>query len=279
MTGQVYCISLQSGNILWQQQLGPRAGRACAESLTITDELVLVGDSTCFAAFHRSTGQQHWIWPEDPLARVGSFRTAGTDAGAGVVLVASAYDEQGILALDCYTGKLRWTCGDRQHARFGNAVFADGCFYFFGPQDLICVEASAGKVKWLAPSDKWSPTAPLVTNERVFAATSTGCLLAIERETGRRLWEREFDRSLAPVHCDSSEASGQLARPVLCGRHILQASSDGHLYAINAESGDIVWKQQFEIPLTITPIVDEGRLFLITPDATLWSFKMVSVCS
>lgn len=46
--------------------------------------------------------------------------------------------------------------GDIMQARFGNAVFADGCFYFFGLQELICVKAATGDVKWIAPSDKWS---------------------------------------------------------------------------------------------------------------------------
>jgi outer membrane protein assembly factor BamB/predicted MPP superfamily phosphohydrolase len=277
MTGQVYCLSLQSGNILWQQQLGPRAGRVCPESVALTEELVLAGDSTCFAAFHRSTGQQHWIWPEDPLARVGSFRTAAAAAGAGVVLVGSAYDENGVLALDCGTGKLRWTCGDRQHARFGNAVFADDCFYFFGPRELTCVTATTGKVKWQTSSDPWSYAAPLVTDERVFAATSNGRLMALDRQTGRCLWTRTFNRSLAPLHYDNSEASGQLASPARCGRHILYPSSDGHLYAVDAETGNTVWKESFEMPLTSTPVVRDDRLFLITPEATLWNFRVASI--
>ena len=278
MTGQLYCVSLHSGSILWQQQLGPRAGRACCESLAVNEELVFAGDGTYFAAFHRSTGQQHWIWPEDPLARVGAFRTAAGVTGDGVVLAASAFDDQGIQALDCDTGKLRWICGNRQQARFGNAVFFDGCFYFFGAQELICIKAATGKIKWIAPSDKWSPAPPLITHQRVFAATSRGHLFALDRKTGRRLWEKKLNRSLMPLHYDSPEVGGQMAGPVLCGRNILQASSDGHLYAINAESGNIIWKQQFDIPLTIAPAVHKDRLFIVTPDATLWSFRMITDC-
>lgn len=81
-----------------------------------------------------------------------------------------------------------------------------------------------------------------------------------------------------PLHYDSPEVGGQMAGPVLCGRNILQASSDGHLYAINAESGNIIWKQQFDIPLTIAPAVHKDRLFIVTPDATLWSFRMITDC-
>ena len=276
MTGQIYCISLNSGNILWEQHLGQRAGRACAERVVVTDELALAGDGKYFAAFHRYTGQQQWIWPEDPLARLGSFGSGGTAAGDGVVMIGCAYNEQGVLAADLETGKLRWTQGDRKHTRFGNAVFADGCFYFFAPRDLTCLEAATGKVKWRTASAKWSRPEPLVTEDKVFAATSDGTLLAVERQSGRLIWKLKSDPALLPLACDSPDLEGQLAGSVAWGQYILHGSSDGNLYAVDAETGKVAWKHQFEVPMTISPIVDGDCLFLVTPDATLWKYKLPS---
>ena len=274
VTGQVYCISLNSGNILWEQYLGQRAGRACAERVVITDELALAGDGAYFAAFHRYTGQQVWIWPDDPLARSGSCRTAGTAVGNGVVLAGDAFDKRGILALDIDTGKLKWTSGDREHTRFGNAVFADGCFYFFGPQDLICLEAACGRLKWQVPSAKWSSAEPLVLDDKVFAATSDGTLLAVDRHSGGQLWKTELGSALVCTAYNFTDPSGQMAGPVACGQCILQAGADGNLYAVNPETGKIEWKHKFEIPLTSAPVIQGDYLFIVTPDATLWKFKL-----
>jgi outer membrane protein assembly factor BamB len=237
--------------------------------------LVLAGDSGYFAAFSRYTGQQHWVWPQDPLARMGPFRTGQSSVGNGIVLAGSAYDEKGVLGLEVNTGKLSWTCGSRKHTRFGNAVFTDDCFYFFGPQELTCIEAVTGSVKWRVDCDKWSFPKPLVTNEIVFGATSRGSLLAVDKQTGQQLWKTTFEPSLLPLVCNSPELLGQLAAPVIYHEHILQACSDGNLYAVNAKTGIIEWKHEFKIPLTSTPVVHEEHIFIVTPDATLWKFRLL----
>ena len=68
----------------------------------------------------------------------------------------------------------------------------------------------------------------------------------------------------------------QLAGPVAWGAHILLASNDGSLYAIEPQTGRIVWKQEFGIPLTSAPVVCGDRLVTTTPDATLWKFTLRS---
>lgn len=274
ITGQVYCISLYTGNVLWQQSLGPPAGRACSEAVTICEDWVFAGDGNCFGAFHRHTGEQLWLWPVDPLARCGSFRTAGSAAGEGAVLVGDGYNEQGVVALDMLTGQQCWACGDRKHARFGNAVYADGYFYCFGPRDLLCIEAGPGKLRWSCPCSQWSYPEPLISNDVVFAATSDGNLLAVDRQTGRQLWKREFGPPLLPLASYTTYPGGQLAAPVVCGPHIVQGANDGNLYALGRHSGNITWQQHFGIPLTCTPVVVGDYLYLTTPDATVWKFKL-----
>ena len=275
-TGQIYCISLARGRILWQQDLGPRAGRCCTSRVVIAENLVLVGDSRCFAAFDRYVGQLQWIWPEDRLARAGSFYTAGTAAGDGVILAGSAYENDGVLALDVHTGKLRWRSGDRQHARYGHCVF-DKQFFFSGPSDLICLEATTGTLVWMAPCDPWSYPKPLVHQGRVFIAGSGGSLQAIDRHSGYQLWRTSFGPPVLPLLHNAAEPGGQLAAPVACGDHVLLASNDGHLYVVEADTGRIVCKHDFGIPLSSEPVVCGGYLIMTTPDATLWKFTMRSL--
>ena len=274
VTGRVYCISLSSGNTVWEQSVGQSAGRACRGRVVMTDELVLAGDSTCFAAFGRFTGQQQWLWPEDPLARVGSFTTASTAVGDGVVLVGSAYEDQGVLALAVSDGRMCWSSGDRKRARSGHCVFADGCFYFFGPHELICMEAATGAVRWRTACAEWSGPEPLVTEERVFGATSRNSLLALDKFTGARLWEVSLGSSRLTVRYNATTAGGQLAGPVAYGALVLLAGADGILYAVDAETGVVNWQHDFGIPLTSAPVVRGDQLFIITPDATLWRFQL-----
>ena len=272
ITGQVYCISLAAGNILVQQELGPRAARGFTGRVVIEQDLVLVGDAGCFAAFNRYVGQQQWIWPEDPLARIGSFYTAGTAVGSGVVLVGSDAETEGVVAVDVQTGRCRWRSGDSKNPRRGDCVF-DRDFYFFSPRALVCLAGKTGQVKWMTPSDPWSHSAPLVHRGKVFAAGSSGDLQALDREPGRELWRIQLGKPLLTLAYNQTEPSGQLAGPVACGDYVLQASNDGNLYAVDAETGNTEWQHDFGIALTSTPVVCDDHIFMPAPDATLWKFK------
>jgi len=236
ITGQVYCLSLNSGNVLWEQHLGPPGGRYCMGPVVAAGDLVIVGDSRYLVAFERHTGQQQWLWPKDPLARAGAFYGGGTAVGDGVVLVGSAFDHDGVTALDVQTGEIRWKSGDRNHARYGNTAFADGCFYFFGPSDLICLEAKTGKMRWATPSDPWSHPQPLVHDDKVFVAPCYGGLWALDRESGRELWRTQSGKPPLTLAYNATERAGQLAAPVAWDRYVLLASSDGNLYAVEAET-------------------------------------------
>jgi len=271
LSGQVYCLSLENGCILWRTDLGPRGRRCCTGPVVIEKDFVLVGDSTYFAALVRVSGVEFWAWPE--IRAGGAFYAAGTAVGDGVVLVGHAYDERGTIAVDVKSGKQRWTSGDRKHTRYSHCVF-DRDFYFCGPSDVTCLQASTGNVKWMTPTDPWCHPEPLVHRGKVFVATSRPGLQALDRETGSELWRIEFRQPILPLAYNDTVAGGQLAAPVAYGDHVLVASNDGSLYAVDEKTGHIVWKHDFGIPLTSTPVVSGDHLVLATPDATLWKFKL-----
>ena len=274
ITGGIYCLSLNNGNILWEQHLGPPGSRYCMGPVVVSGDWVIVGDAGLFAAFELHTGQQQWIWPKDPLARMAAFYSGGTAAGDGVVLVGEAFDNHGVTALDVQTGEMRWRSGNRDHARYGDAVFADGCFYFFGPFDLICLEAKTGKMRWATPSDPWSYPKPLVHDGKVFAAPCYGGLWALDQESGRALWRTQSGKPPLPLACNATERVGQLAAPVAWNKHILLASGDGTLYIVEAETGKTSHQFDFGIPLTSAPVLHGNYLVINTADATLWKFKL-----
>ena len=274
ITGEIYCLSLNNGNVLWEQHLGPPGVRYCMGPVVVAGDFAIVGDARFCAAFERHTGQQQWLWPSDPLARMAAFYGGGTAAGDGVVLVGSAFDDDGVTALDVQTGEVRWRSGDRNHARYGHAVFVDGCFYFFGPFDVICLEAKTGKMKWATPSDPWSYPQPLVHDGKVFIAPCCGGLCALDQESGRELWRTQSGRPPLPLACNATERLGQLAAPVVWDKHILLASSDGNLYSIETETGAIAWQHDFSIPLTAAPAICGDCLVMTTPDGTLWRFDL-----
>jgi outer membrane protein assembly factor BamB len=272
VSGQAYAISLEDGYIVWRHDLGWKGGRCCTGRVVLEGDLAFVGDSTYFAALQSANGIEMWAWPE--VRAGGAFYGGSTAAGQGVVLVGNGYEERGVITLNAETGELAWSVGDRRHARYSDAIFLDGCFYFCGPYDAVCVEANSGKVRWSAPCDTWTLPAPLVHRDKVFVAGSGGDLQALDRKSGEELWRTSLGRPMLPLMYNATEPKGQLAGPVAYGDAVLSASNDGNMYAIEPERGEVLRKYGFGIPLTSAPVVCGEHLIMATPDGTLWKFKL-----
>lgn len=70
---------------------------------------------------------------------------------------------------------------------------------------------------------------PVMTGERIYAASSDGEVRALERSNGRRVWSKDLEMPI----------SGGVG---LYGDSLLLGSSDGFVLRLSAESGEILWK-------------------------------------
>jgi len=71
----------------------------------------------------------------------------------------------------------------------------------------------------------------------------------------------------------TDDLSGWLTTPVLAGKHVLVASLDGTLRAINRADGQLVWSLD-ELPCEVQPVLHKATLALATTDGRLHSIDL-----
>ena len=92
---------------------------------------------------------------------------------------------------------------------------------------------------------------PLLVEDTLYAPNSNGTLYALTLD-GESIWEFETDAAIwaAPVYAD--------------GR-LYVASQDHHLYAINANTGDLIWDADLGASAVSSPVLaEDGTLYLGT---------------
>jgi outer membrane protein assembly factor BamB len=245
---ELRALDARTGQARWTQQLG----QAITTPTVSADGVVVLGttEPTGFALYglDERTGAGRW---KLPVARR-LIPWAALDGST--VLVATS--DQRLLAVDAPTGRLLWTTTlppgpalpppDRV-GRGALALGADG--------GVRLVDTATGGERWSAPLKDW-PGAPLHTAARVFAATISGQLVALDEQTGQRLWTVETARSLY---------SGALA----FGEGALYAPSLGHdIVAVEATDGQVRWTRPVG-ELLAAPAVDQGVLLAGTADGDL----------
>lgn len=99
---------------------------------------------------------------------------------------------------------------------------------------------------------------PLVLNNIVFAASRVGEVVALERETGKRVWKRELGVSL-------SSGVGGLDSTVFV------STNDGVIMALNAVDGELVWEAQASSEVLVPVSAGFGAVVVRSADGRLLS--------
>ncbi len=133
------------------------------------------------------------------------------------------------------------------------------------------------KVAWTYAADGpvWAGLAHDAASQRLFVASDTGSVIALDARSGARLW---------------SVATGDKVRaqPVVDGKFVYVNSDDGNLYKLDARSGKTVWrasidsrpaprpKRQVSDRYGSSALVDDERIYVGSPDGNLYALDAAS---
>lgn len=212
--------------------------------------LLVDGVVVVFAA-DAETGELRW---ERVLGAAGSY-------GAVAVADGTAYASYGatLAAVDVADGSVRW----RTRAPFGigSAVaVADGAAYVTGTNGgIVAFDAASGERQWVFERDfYWS--APAVDDDRVYAG-SADALYAVDRADGSLAWE-------LPVESIPRD-------PVLAGDALYASTQRGVLFAVDASSGEVRWRESLgdSGEVDFGPFLDGDRLYVTDRNGSVRSIR------
>ncbi|WP_416398379.1 outer membrane protein assembly factor BamB [Allohahella sp. A8] len=105
--------------------------------------------------------------------------------------------------------------------------------------------------------------APLVLDEQLVAVSRDGELQAIERLSGKTLWERSIDEDI------SGGVGGD-------ARRVFVTTADGNLIASSAEDGSELWTISTGSEVLSAPLVARGLVFVQTIDGLVSAYDVGS---
>ena len=222
--------------------------------------LVFVGTADNFVlALDAETGALEWqfeaehsIWStptyEDGTLYVGSL-------------------DKHIYALDAQTGDLLWEQSLAGSVSGQVAVGEELIYVGSFDKQLHALDKSSGEIRWEAPeggTEDWVWAAPVLADDVVYFSDKDGNVFAVEAETGRTIW--------------SAQIGGQVvASPVVDEGTVFIASAGqingdsadgvrrGALIALDAETGDELWREETPAPIYSTPVIVQDTVVVALP--------------
>jgi outer membrane protein assembly factor BamB len=159
------------------------------------------------------------------------------DAAAGRVYVGSA--RGGLFALRVRDGGFVYQVPTRGPVHATPLLVPHLSRLYFGSDDgaLYAVEAKTGHVAWRYETRGTVRTRPVYDAGVVFFTTGEDRLYAVEARSGR--WRWHYEREVP----EGFTIRGQSGAAVAGGR-VYAGFSDGHVAALDARSGDVLWSQK-----------------------------------
>jgi outer membrane protein assembly factor BamB len=310
------------GQVIWQSKLIPAAddeGQATGGGLAFADGVLYISSGFgVLTALDAASGNT--IWRQE-LEATGS----GQPRVSGGLVYLVAGDDTG-WAVNTKDGRIAWQIeASPTEANILGApapvVTSDLAVFAFGSGDLVATFRRGGLRRWSASvsgqrtgqslariSDVTG--APVVSGKRLYAGNNSGRTVAIDLETGERLWTtREgatgpawpagnslfqvSDRhQLLRLDAGSGEViwavdlpgylkdkPGKRGRihvhhgPLLAGGQVIVASNDGQLRFFNPENGSLT--RMVEVPggATTPPVVADRTLYVVSSKGNLLAYR------
>jgi outer membrane protein assembly factor BamB len=183
-------------------------------------------------------------------------------------------------ALDATTGRQKWwvptgplipfpwghESGD---AWTSSPTVANGLVLFGGGDGLLYgVSARTGSVLWRGRTGGRIRTAPAVVGKRAYVGSFDGRVYAFDVASGKQIWCYDTEGAKLNSGDFGFDRRSIQSSPSVSGGVVYVGARDGFLYAIDAESGTLRWRNDHHISwVNSSPAVDNGVVYAGSSDA------------
>ena len=208
--GYVRSMRLDDGEEEWAVQLGDRSGIASTPVL-IGDHVVVANDTGRLTALDARGGSPIW-WADAGAPVLSSLAAAG-----GRVFVATT---RGLVrAFDAESGVMVWEYDTHFPDVYLTAPAIGERDVVFGASDgmIRSLNPVSGLLQWEIDVSAAVTGTPILTGDMVYVGTMTGQLIALERDTGHRVWETNLGGRMKSAFA-------------LKGRHLIVMAEPRYVY-------------------------------------------------
>src|SRR5687767_9905146 len=271
--GYVSALDENSGGILWQV----RPGGPLRGAPTVADGAIYVmSQDNQIYSLNQVDGKTNWTQAA-ALEIAGVFGTASPAVAQGTVVAGFSSGE--LNAYRYENGRLVWQDAlARTSIRTSvaslsdidaNAVIDNGQVFAIGQGGrMVALELNSGQRMW--ELNIAGIATPWVAGDWVFVATDDAKLIAVARASGKVRWINQMPRFQR-----EKSKRGQITYrgPVLAGGRLVLVGSNGTLINFDPATGNSQSQTSIGARVTLSPVVANSTLYILDDEGRLHAFR------
>jgi outer membrane protein assembly factor BamB len=262
---EVFCFRTDDGSVLWRTTVTLPSGleppkvtedTGYAAPTPVTDGRVVcavfaTGDVVCLDLEGEEVWRMHLGVPENPYGHGSSPLILGD-------VLFLQFDDGGggrFMALNVLTGKTVWQKPRDVEISWCSPSFVERegkpLLLLNGNPVAVAYDAGSGAERWRVECMMGEvATSPAYAKGRVFVGNENACLVAIDVDEGKVLWEGDLDLP-------------DVASPLATGDRLIVASGGGIVTCYDGASGAERWIQEFPQGFWASPLLAGDRVYLL----------------
>lgn len=261
-SGNIYCLDAEKGNEIWKTTVAMGSSLNTSSGICISDGMVYTGCAAAITALDISTGEKVW----ETIRNRGEASPAEFIITGNKLIVSSHWDS--LTALDKATGKKLWENkdGDLRFRSSTPTVIDENTLLAADSNAIMIIDSNTGKItnKTTLEEYNFSTSAqPVINGNTAYIPTANKGILAYDLSSYKVIWETETGKSLiytAPYTSGSSQTIEPT--PILVDNSLIFGASDGILYRISTENGEIEKTTVIGAPVFGSADTDGKHLFV-----------------
>ncbi len=271
--GFVVGMNADTGEVLWQYET--EAPIRTAPTAT-NGSVYVVTNANEFISLDQQTGEVQWDYQSfEEAARF----LAATSPAANADVVVAPFSSGEVTALRADNGQELWTETVARSSKLtalsnlndiaGSPVIDRGRVYAISHAGQIsAIDLRSGRTVWESPVSGLQT--PWVAGEFIFVVSVDSELVCLSRNNGRIAWVEQL-----PRYENEKNKKNRItwAGPVIAGGNLVLVSSRGELILVDPQTGDTTSRKRVSKGSTITPIVAEELLYVLSANGTLTALR------
>jgi outer membrane protein assembly factor BamB len=271
--GDVFALNAQTGHRIWKTSLGVPVVNA---PVATAGRVFVSSQDNHFVALAESDGRK--LWDHQAISESAGILESTSAAVAGHFVIAP-YSSGELYALNVENGRAAWSdtltasgtltaLSELDDIAGRPVVDRDMVFAISHAGVMVAINLNTGERVW--SRDIGGIQTPWAAGDFVYVTTTDAVLLCLSRKDGRVKWLHQLQRWEDP---DSKKGPVVWAGPVLVSDRLVLVSSVGTAVSVSPYTGELLGRTEIPSGAYISPVVAGGTLYLLTNDAQLVALR------
>ena len=266
--GFIYSIGLNNGKLVWIKN----HGIPIKSNIKIyKNKIFLINQDNRILCFNTKNGSKIWDIRSVPsFIKLQNFLSSAISKQGDVIAINSSGD---LFKVNANNGKIAWSLNTLEstlaHAtdffKSSEIVIIDDNIIFSSKSSIFSYNLNTGYTNW--KQEVSSIGAPIIDGKNIFILTDNGYFVIIDKDTGIIISSTNILKILK-----KKKQETKITGFIMGSGKIYSVTSNGYLIVSSPVSGKVEYFKKIGDPVTSTPIINNGKLYILTKNSRIYGF-------